>query len=236
MYVIYYSTVVKWLRFLGKICESNFMTTETALHSMVTAHPLRLGDIAPDFTARTTHGEKRLSDYRGKWLLFFSHPADFTPVCTTEFIALAKAAAHFAALDCALLGLSVDSLYAHIAWVKAIDEAFGVAIPFPIVEDPSMVVGRAYGMIDETAHDSAAIRSTYYIDPNGIIRAINTYPHNVGRSVAEMLRLLAALQRAADGVSFIPEGWQPGEAVLLPPSTDSTVEAAAWFCQEAPVP
>ena len=118
--------------------------------------------------------------------------------------------------------------------MKAIDAAFGVTIPFPIVEDPSMAVGRAYGMIDEAAHDSAAIRSTYYIDPNGIIRAINTYPHNVGRSVAEMLRLLAGLQRAANGDAFIPEGWQPGDPILLPPSTDAATDAPDWFCRKAP--
>ena len=111
--------------------------------------PLRLGDAAPNFTARTTMGQTSLADYRGRWLILFSHPADFTPVCTTEFVALARAADRFSALDCALLGLSVDSLYAHIAWVKAIEQAFGVQISFPIVEDPSMAIGKAYGMIDE---------------------------------------------------------------------------------------
>jgi peroxiredoxin 2/4 len=195
---------------------------------------LRLGDLAPDFSARTTQGMKRLSDYRGKWLLFFSHPADFTPVCTSEFIALAKAAPKFAAMDCALLGLSVDSLYAHFAWVKAIKSAFGLDIPFPIIEDPSMAVGRAYAMLDANAQDSAAIRSTYYIDPQGIIRAINSYPYNVGRSVAEMLRLLAALQRAERGDAFIPEGWQPGAPVLHPPFTHDTPETPDWFCKEMP--
>jgi peroxiredoxin 2/4 len=200
----------------------------------VTCRPVRIGDRAPEFHARTTMGDRSLADYRGHWLVFFSHPADFTPVCTTEFVALAKAADQFAAQDCALLGLSVDSLYAHLAWTKAIHAAFGVTIPFPIVEDPSMAIGRAFGMIDENAQDSAAIRSTYFIDPAGIVRAITTYPYNVGRSVAEMLRVLAALRRAADDKVLIPEGWQPGDEVLLPPVIDASMVAttADWFCRK----
>lgn len=195
--------------------------------------PLRLGDQAPNFAARTTMGEISLSDYRGRWLLFFSHPADFTPVCTTEFVALAKAADGFAKLDCALLGLSVDSLYAHIAWVKAIEKAFGISIPFPIVEDPSMAVGKAYGMIDENMQDSSAIRCSYFIDPDGIVRAITSYPHNVGRSVDEMLRMMVALQTAARDNVLTPEGWQPGDATLLPPASDAadTADIPDWFCR-----
>ena len=110
---------------------------------------LRIGDMAPEFSARSTTGAVSLSQYRGKWLVFFSHPADFTPVCTTEFVALGRAADRFAALDCALLGLSVDSLYSHLAWIRAIREAFGVIINFPVIEDPSMAIGRAFGMIDD---------------------------------------------------------------------------------------
>jgi peroxiredoxin (alkyl hydroperoxide reductase subunit C) len=194
--------------------------------------PLRIGDDAPDFSARTTAGEVSLSQYRGKWLLFFSHPADFTPVCTSEFVALAKAEGRFAALDCALLGLSVDSLFSHIAWIRAIREAFGITISFPVIEDPNMAVGRAFGMIDETSQDSAAIRSTYFIDPEGVIRAITTYPHNVGRSVDEMLRIVAALQCAAGDKVLTPEGWQPGDDVLLPPATAMGNENDAdWFCR-----
>lgn len=201
----------------------------------VLPRPLRLGDAAPNFTARTTMGEKSLADYRGKWLILFSHPADFTPVCTTEFVALAKAADRFDALDCTLLGLSVDSLYAHIAWAKAIAQAFGISVPFPIVEDPSMAIGKAYGMIDEHAQDSSAIRCTYFIDPDGIVRAITSYPHNVGRSVEEMLRMVAALQIAAKDNVLTPEGWQPGEATMNPPAADiaQTAAAADWFCQKA---
>jgi peroxiredoxin 2/4 len=195
--------------------------------------PVRLGDPAPDFQARTTMGVKNLSDYRGRWLIFFAHPADFTPVCTTEFVALAKASADFAAADCALLGLSVDSIYAHVAWVRAIEDQFGVIIDFPIVEDPSMAVGRAYGMIDENAADSATVRSTYFIDPDGVVRAITTYPHNVGRSVAEMLRMLHALQAVAGGNAVAPENWHPGDVLMQPPAMTAGTAGrdGNWFCQ-----
>ena len=193
---------------------------------------LRIGDAAPDFEARSTHGPVKLSDYRGRWLIFFSHPADFTPVCTTEFAALARQQDRFAAMDCALLGLSVDSLYAHLAWVRAIEDRFGVNISFPIVEDPSMAVGHAFGMIDENAADSAAMRTSYFIDPEGIIRATTCYPHNVGRSVDEMIRLLAALQLTDEKDVLTPEGWQPGDDVLaIPPLTDQPVrQDDDWFC------
>ena len=200
---------------------------------------LRIGDLAPDFSARTTMGDITLSQYRGKWLVFFSHPADFTPVCTTEFIGLAKAADKFAALDCMLIGLSVDSLFAHLAWMRAIRDAFGVSITIPVIEDPGMVVRRPFGLIDESSQDSATIRSTYFIDPEGVIRAITTYPHNVGRSVDEMLRMVAALQRADGDDVLTPEGWHPGDDVLLPPavqleniSGNAGIDAD-WFCKRS---
>ena len=199
---------------------------------------LRIGDVAPDFEARTTHGPVRLSDYRGRWLVSFSHPADFTPVCTTEFAALARQQDKFEAMDCALLGLSVDSLYAHLAWVRAIEERFDVTISFPIVEDPSMAVGHAFGMIDENAADSAAMRTSYFIDPAGVIRATTCYPHNVGRSVDEMIRMLAALQLTDEKDVLTPEGWQPGDDVLtLPPLSDQPVrQADDWFCHLVKAP
>ncbi|MDE8347661.1 MAG: peroxiredoxin [Acidocella sp.] len=199
--------------------------------------PLRMGDKAPAFRARTTQGEIRLDQFLGRWLIFFSHPADFTPVCTSEFVALANAADEFAARDCALVGLSVDSLFAHIGWMHAIREAFGLVIPFPIVEDPSMAVARAYGMLDEDAQDSSAVRAAYFIDPAGIIRAITWYPMNVGRSVAEMLRLVCALQQVEATGLLTPEGWQPGDPFLLPPSSGAeTMSAGAppdWFCRQS---
>ncbi len=200
--------------------------------------PLRIGDPVPDFEARTTHGPVKLSDYRGRWLIFFSHPADFTPVCTTEFVAFARHEAQFEAMDCALLGLSVDSLYSHLAWVRAIERKFGVKIPFPVIEDPSMAIGRAFCMIDENSADSAAMRTSYFIDPDGIIRATTCYPHNVGRSVEEMIRMLAALQLAAGGNVLIPEGWQPGDDVLAIPPLSSTEASDEddWFCHPVKAP
>ncbi|SFP55293.1 1-Cys peroxiredoxin [Sphingomonas rubra] len=184
-------------------------------------------------------GDVSLRDYRGRWLILFSHPADFTPVCTSEFVALARAADAFAAQDCALLGLSVDSLYSHLAWIAAIRERFGVAIPFPIVEDPSMAVGAAYGMIETGAADSASVRAVYFIDPEGVIRAMTWYPLSVGRSVEEMLRLLSALRRTAAGDVLAPEGWRPGQDLLLPAPQDATALAdlhgdEPWFYRRRP--
>jgi peroxiredoxin (alkyl hydroperoxide reductase subunit C) len=195
---------------------------------------LRIGDAAPDFTARSTAGEIKLSDYRGKWVVLFSHPADFTPVCTSEFVALAKAADRFADLDCALIALSVDSLYSHFAWVRAIHDRFDVEVRFPIVEDPTLILGRAFGMVAEGADDSSTVRTNFFIDPAGVIRAIACYPINVGRSVEEMLRTLAALQAADDTGELAPEGWQPGDAMLAQPTPDldavfAQKDPADWF-------
>lgn len=208
--------------------------------SAAAARPVRIGDPAPEFAARTTAGDVSLSDYRGRWLLFFSHPGDFTPVCTSEFVALARAAPRFDALGCALLGLSVDSLFAHIAWLQLIRRSFGVTIPFPIVEDPSMAVARAYGMLDESAQSAATVRASFVIDPSGIIQALSWYPANVGRSVEESLRLVAALQRTAGNDVMTPEGWQPGEDLLLPPyqrQDDAYLQderGSDWFYRTAP--
>lgn len=196
---------------------------------------LRIGDAVPDFEARSTTGPLAMRDYRGRWLVMFSHPADFTPVCTSEFVGFARAAERFAALDCALMALSVDSLYAHLAWVRAIDSLFGVEVRFPIIEDPSMAIGRAYGMIDDVSADSTAMRASFFIDPDGIIRAINWYPHNVGRSVEEMLRILKALQTVSTKAVLTPEGWHEGEPLLLPPADTLTGEAD-WFCRLAQNP
>jgi peroxiredoxin (alkyl hydroperoxide reductase subunit C) len=198
--------------------------------------PLRIGDVAPNFRARTTRGEISLDQYRGRWVVFFSHPADFTPVCTSEFVALAKAMPQFDAMDCALLGLSVDSLYSHVAWLRAIRDLFDVEIQFPVVEDPSMAVGRAYGMIDEDAVDASSVRATYFIDPTGVIQGVTWYPMTVGRSIEEMIRMLAALQRSGDGSVMTPAGWQPGDDVLVPPAEAAdaalNVDAPAnWFHQ-----
>ena len=189
---------------------------------------LRIGDRAPYFTARSTRGDVALDQFRGRWVVLFSHPADFTPVCTSEFVALAKAAPQFEAIDCALLGLSVDSLYSHVAWLRAISDLFSVEVPFPVIEDPSMAVARAYGMLGAQASDAAAVRATYFIDPEGIIRALTWYPINVGRSIDEMLRMVRALQRSAAGEVYTPADWQPGEDVLLPPKLPD-VAGKDWF-------
>lgn len=194
--------------------------------------PLRIGMPAPDFCARSTHGDIRLSDLRGRWVLLFSHPADFTPVCSTEFVALARRCGDFSALDCQLIGLSVDSLYAHLAWARELEALFEQPITFPILEDPTMAIGRAYGMIDETSADSTTMRSSFFIDPAGTIRAITCYPHNVGRSVDEMLRLLRALIEADRRDVLTGEGWQPGEPCLIAPQTD--YRGADWFCRCEP--
>lgn len=190
------------------------MTDATLLERM---GPPLLHDPAPEFRARTTMGERTLSGYRGQWLLLFSHPADFTPVCTSEFVAFARAAESFRKLGCELLALSVDSLFSHLAWVRSIRDQFGVEIQFPIIEDPSMAIARAYGMISPRAPDASMVRAVFVIDPDGIIRAITWYPMTTGRNVEELIRLVAALQTAdAHGVST-PEGWQPGQDVILPP-------------------
>ena len=160
----------------------------------------RLRQPAPDFEAPTTHGLKKLSDYRGKWLVLFSHPADFTPVCTTEFIAFAKAYEQFRALNCELLGLSIDSNFSHIAWERNINEKFGVEIPFPIIADLSMEVARAYGMIQPGESDTSAVRATFVIDPDGKLRPMVYYPMSNGRSIPELLRLGKAIQTATSMV------------------------------------
>jgi peroxiredoxin 2/4 len=188
----------------------------------------RINEPAPDFTAKTTHGPRSLSDYRGKWLVLFSHPADFTPVCTTEFMGFTRHADDFKAMNTELLGLSIDSNYAHIAWVRSIKEKFGVEIPFPIIEDISMNVASAYGMVHPGASDTQAVRATFFIDPNGTLRAMVYYPMSNGRSIAEFVRLMQALQTADANKVATPEGWQPGQDVIVPPpQTAPAAEARA---------
>ena len=196
--------------------------------------PVRIGEAAPDFIARSTEGMVRLSDYLGRWLVFFSHPGDFTPVCTSEFVAFARAFDRFEALGCSLLGHSVDSLFSHLAWIRALHDDLGVAVPFPIVEDPNLEIARAFGMVSAEAHNAASVRAAYFIDPAGIVRAMNWYPLAVGRSVDEILRIVTALQRTADGQCLTPEGWQPGDPLLAQPGFSkqealSAKTATEWF-------
>jgi len=186
----------------------------------------RINETAPSFDALTTDGRKTLEDYRGKWLILFSHPADFTPVCTTEFMAFARRAEDFAALDTELLGLSIDSHYAHIAWMRAIKDSFGVDIPFPIIADLDMKVAQAYGMIQPGASDTQAVRATFVIDPEGILRAMVYYPMTNGRSVDEFYRLVQALQTSDKHKVATPENWVPGQDVIVPtPQTAAAAEA-----------
>jgi len=212
-------------------------------NEMTPAMP-RLNEPAPAFDAPTTHGNKKLEDSRGTWLVLFSHPADFTPVCTTEFMAFAKRHEEFQAINTELLGLSIDSHYSHVAWVRNIKEKFGVDIPFPIIADLSMDVARAYGMIHPGAADTSAVRATFIIDPEGILRAMVYYPMSNGRSIDEFVRLVKAMQTSdANGIAT-PEAWQPGDKVIVPPP--ATVEDAAaraaneeyectdwYFCKKA---
>ena len=188
----------------------------------------RLNEPAPAFRANTTHGERCLEDYKGQWLILFSHPADFTPVCTTEFIAFAKASEKFKSMNCALLGLSIDSVYSHLAWMQSIKSSFDIEIPFPIIDDIKMDVARAYGMIHPGAADTQAVRATFFIDPEGTLRAMVYYPMSNGRSIAEFVRLMQALQTADANKVATPEGWQPGDKVIVPPpQTAPAAEARA---------
>jgi peroxiredoxin (alkyl hydroperoxide reductase subunit C) len=200
-----------------------------------TPSPVVIGSQAPVFTARTTMGNRSLEEYRGRWLVFFSHPADFTPVCTSEFITFSKAADEFQALGCDLLALSVDSLFSHVAWARAIEAEFQIKVPFPIVEDPSMVIAHVYGMIPPGAGDSATVRATFVIDPDGVVRAILWYPMSTGRSVREILRLVEALQTSDEHAVSTPEGWRKGENVIKAPPLDlreqlqEAASGANWF-------
>lgn len=186
---------------------------------------ITLGMIAPDFEAKTTHGKLKLSDYKGKWVVLFSHPGDFTPVCTTEFIALAEQAEVFRRRGVELIGLSVDSLSSHIAWVRDIEASFGVRIPFPVIADLDTTVARLYGMIHPQISHISPVRSLFVIDPNRVIRMIFFYPAGVGRSLDEILRIVDALQVVAREKVATPANWKPGEPVLVePPHTQSAAE------------
>lgn len=184
----------------------------------------RLNEPAPAFNALTTHGQKSLGDYKGKWLILFSHPADFTPVCTTEFMAFQARKPQFDAMNCELIGLSIDSHHSHNAWVLNIKEKFGVDIEFPIIADLDMKVAKAYGMIHEAAADTSAVRATFIIDPNGILRAMVYYPMSNGRQIDEFVRLLEAMQTSDANKCATPENWRKGEKVIVPPA--ATVEEA----------
>lgn len=190
---------------------------------------IELNGPAPDFEANTTHGPLRLSEYgKGSWVLLFSHPADFTPVCTTEFVQFARLTPEFQKRGVKLLANSVDSVYAHIAWVRNIEEKFGVKVGFPVVADLDQRVSRLYGMIHTPSSVTATVRCVYFIDPKLAVRAMIYYPLNVGRSFAEILRVVDALQTVDREQVACPADWRPGEDVIVPaPVTYQAAEERA---------
>lgn len=202
----------------------------------------RINEIAPDFEAKSTQGVTRLSDYKGKWVMLFSHPADFTPVCSTEFMAFARRYPEFQALNVQPIGVSIDSVFSHIAWVRSMEEIGQCKIPFPVLADLDMKVAQSYGMIHPATSDTAPIRAVFFIDPKQVIRAILYYPQSTGRSVDELLRVFEALQTTdAHGVST-PVDWQKGGTVVMPPPqtqadaekrvADKSLDVKQWYLSE----
>jgi peroxiredoxin (alkyl hydroperoxide reductase subunit C) len=188
----------------------------------------RLNEPAPTFEAVTTHGKLRLADFEGSWLILFSHPADFTPVCTTEFIAFAEIYPELQKRGCELLGLSIDSLYSHIAWVRNIEEKAGVKIPFPVIADLDRKVATAYGMVMTGESKTEASRCVFVIDPKGVLRAMIYYPLSVGRNMDEFVRLIDALQTGDEHHVATPANWRPGDKVVMPaPNTTELAEERA---------
>jgi peroxiredoxin (alkyl hydroperoxide reductase subunit C) len=207
-----------------------------------------IGETAPAFQAVTTQGPIQFpQDYKGKWVILFSHPADFTPVCTTEFMTFAKMMPKFEALNCKLIGLSIDSNYSHIAWLRRIFDAIeykgmkNVAVTFPVIADLKMDVAKKYGMVQPAADDTHAVRAVFVIDPKAKVRAVLYYPLSNGRNMDEILRLLIALQTTDKHNVATPANWQPGDEVIVPPpgscgtaeermsKPDPDVRALDWF-------
>ena len=190
----------------------------------------RLGEPAPAFEAPTTHGTLRLEDFKGSWLVLFSHPADFTPVCTTEFIAFAEIHPELQKRGVELLGLSVDSTSSHIAWARNVEEKTGTRIPFPIIADLTREVSTAYGMIHPGQSRTETVRCVFIIDPNQVVRTILYYPLTTGRNMDEILRIIDALQTTDKNAVATPANWRPGDMVVVPPP--QTQEAAEQRLKE----
>ncbi|MCS6885309.1 MAG: peroxiredoxin [Acidobacteriota bacterium] len=204
----------------------------------------RINDPAPDFEAKSTQGIIKLSNYLGKWVVLFSHPADFTPVCSTEFIEFARRQEDFDRLNAQLIGLSIDSVYAHIAWIRNIEQHFNVEIKFPVIADLDMKVAQLYGLIHPNASETATVRAVFIIDDKGKVRAVIYYPMSCGRNMDEILRVVEALQTADKHGVATPANWTAGKDVIIPPP--QTQEEAAkrlqqegckitdwYFCQKA---
>jgi peroxiredoxin (alkyl hydroperoxide reductase subunit C) len=190
----------------------------------------RIGEPAPNFEAETTHGTLRLEDFKGSWVILFSHPADFTPVCTTEFIGFAEIAPALRERNVELLGLSIDSTYSHIAWVRNVKEKFGVDIPFPIIADLNKEVASLYGMIMPGESTTETSRCVFVIDDKGVMRSMIYYPLTTGRNMQEILRLVDALQTTDKHGVATPANWVPGDKVIVPPPR--TAEDAAARMEE----
>lgn len=190
---------------------------ETAIENGVTQMP-RIGDQAPDFEALTTTGKIKFSEFaQGKWIVMFSHPADFTPVCTTEMSGFATRKGEFDALNTELIGLSIDSIHAHLGWVDNVRKNTGVYFNFPIIADLDMKVSKLYGMLQPNESETAAVRAVFFIDPEKKVRLIMYYPLNVGRNMDEILRALEALQTSDQYKVAMPLDWKKGDKVIVPP-------------------
>lgn len=199
----------------------------------------RIGDDAPKFEATTTQGVINVEDYKGQWLILFSHPADFTPVCTTEFVAFQAIYPQLKKMNTELLGLSIDSLPAHIAWIRNIKQTQNIDIEFPVIADLTREVAMKYGMIHPNESTTETNRAVFVIDNNQKIRAIIYYPLNAGRNMDEILRLVTALQTSDTHKVATPAGWTPGEKVVVPPPisqqqaeerfNDKSLEVTDWY-------
>jgi len=197
-------------------------TNHSISHSMI-------GRSAPNFVARSSKGELSLSAFEGSWTILFCHPADFTPVCTTEFVELARRQGEFDALGVELLGLSVDSIYSHINWLEWIKSKMDVEVRFPVIEDLSMEVATAYGMLDPQSRTTATVRACYFIDPDQVIQAIIHYPMYVGRSIDELLRVQKALIDTHKNDLSTPADWKPGEKYLKTSLDMRAIESDDWL-------
>ena len=177
---------------------------------------VKIGQMAPDFEAETTYGKRTMQDYRGKWLVLFSHPGDFTPVCTTEFLAFARAYPYFQRINTELLGLSIDSNSAHLAWMYDIYCKTGIQIPFPIIADRSGQIARKYGMIASDISTTKTVRNVFIIDDKGIVRTILVYPLTIGRFIPEIIRIIQALQISDCNNGATAANWIPGNPLIVP--------------------
>lgn len=185
----------------------------------------RLNEPAPQFQATATTGPIKLSDYKGKWVVLFSHPADFTPVCSTEFAAFASRQADFDKRSVQLIGVSIDSVYSHLAWMQSIEKLLGVKVNFPVIADLDMKVAIQYGMIHPGASTTATVRCVFFIDPNQNMRAMVYYPLTMGRSIDEIIRVIDALQLNTEKGLATPANWKPGEKCIIPaPVTTEGIE------------